>query len=107
MDDEPSGLVASLANFSDSMAFFFILFPWSPSNNSLTIFSTSSLLMSKSISVPMIHSLQVYLQLVSKSEVNGKQIEIEPKKIIKKKTLNKECQTEREFKEKQSNRSKA
>ena len=41
--------------------------------------------MSKSISVPMIHSLQVYLQLVSKSEVNGTQIEIEPKKIIKKK----------------------
>ena len=33
----------------------------------------------------MTHSLQVYLKLVSKSEVNGKQIETESKKIKNKK----------------------
>ena len=56
----------------------------------------------------MTHPLQEYLQLVSKSEVNGKQIERESKKIIIiKKTLKKEYQIEREFKDKRSNRSKA
>ena len=56
----------------------------------------------------MTHSLQEYLQLVAKSEVNGKQIERESKKIIIiKKTLKKEYQIEREFKDKRSNRSKA
>ena len=64
MDEEPSRPVASSTNFFHSMAFVFIFFPLYPSKNSLTIFSTSSLLMSKSISMLMTHSLQVYLQFV-------------------------------------------
>ena len=56
----------------------------------------------------MTHPLQLYLQLVSNSEVNGKQIKRDPKiKKKKKKTLKKEYQKEREYKDKQSNRPKA
>nr|ACU17932.1 unknown [Glycine max] len=53
------------------MTFSLIFFPFSPTINSFTSFSTSSLFALVSISIPISHSLQMYLQFVGCSAKNG------------------------------------
>nr|AFK41700.1 unknown [Medicago truncatula] len=53
------------------MAFCLIFFPLSPTINSLISFSTSSLFTLVSISAPISHSLQIYLQFVGCSAKKG------------------------------------
>ncbi|KAG2685830.1 hypothetical protein I3843_10G136800 [Carya illinoinensis] len=55
------------------MACFLISLPFSPSINSLTSLSTSSLFTLRSISMPMPHSTQANLQFVCCSAMNGQQ----------------------------------
>jgi len=71
MDDEPLIPVVASAFDFHSIAFLFISLPFSPSINSITSFSTSSLFASLSISMPTPQSTQANLQLVCCSEKKG------------------------------------
>ncbi|GLT31168.1 hypothetical protein SLA2020_059240 [Shorea laevis] len=75
MADDPEGLAAAAsAILLHSRAFFLISLPFSSSINSLTSLSTSSLLTSLFISIPIPHSVQQNRQLVCCSAENGQQI---------------------------------
>ncbi|KAG7977452.1 hypothetical protein I3843_05G032400, partial [Carya illinoinensis] len=71
--EEPFIPTASFAIFCHFVACFFISLPLSPSINSLTSFSTSSLFTLQSISMPMPHSMHANLQFVFWSSPNGQQ----------------------------------
>ncbi|KAJ0929972.1 hypothetical protein HanPSC8_Chr04g0143991 [Helianthus annuus] len=72
--EEPLAATAVSAVFFHSIAFFLILSPSSPSINTLTSFSTSSLFTFLSISMLTSHSLHICLQFICWSPENGQHI---------------------------------